>query len=119
MHISEISSKLTRRPSFPPWWAPIRSGLVRDPTGKHHTALRRAIWLYLYLIIVVDRRKGTVFRKLETIATETGFKVRSIQRWLTILRKGGYINTRNRGHSLAIEITKWRPTGRSRDGPYK
>jgi hypothetical protein len=101
----------------PSWWAAVRSGLVRDSTGKHYHIIRRAIWLYLYLIIVADRGEGTLFRKVATIVAETGFKSRSVQRWLAELRRKGYIETKSTGRSLKVSITKWHPMGRRRPKP--
>ena len=111
--------KHPRAREFPIWWIHLWSGLVRDPTAKHYRAIRRAVWLYLYLLVVADRRDGTLFRKVETIAAETGFRPRSIQRWLRLLRDEGYIETETSGRSLDISITKWRPPTRTRDDPFK
>jgi hypothetical protein len=95
-----------------PWWAHLRSGLVRDPTSKHRKAIGHAIWLYIYLLVVANWESGTLFRRISTIAAETGFNVRSIHRWLRILRKTGYINSSSNGRSVNISITKWRPISR-------
>ncbi len=102
------------RPSraLPTWWVHFWSGLVRDPTSKHHRALRQAVWLYLYLLIAANRKTGTSMRRISTIAAETGFNRRSIHRWLKTLRKKGYIHTRSNGRALQISITKWRPISR-------
>lgn len=103
--------------AFPDWWIHLWSGLVRDPTSKHYRLIRRAIWLYLYLLIVANRRNGTLFRRVGTIEAETGFNIRSIHRWLRELRSNGYITSSSSGRSLTITITKWRPLSRSRDKP--
>ena len=71
--------------------------------------MRQAVWLYLYFLVVANWRHGTLFRKLSTIAAETGFNPRTVQRWLRALRRAGYIVTRSNGRSLLISITKWRP----------
>lgn len=91
------------------WWTPVWSGLMIDAGGKHHKAIRQAIWLYLFLLSVANRRTGILYRKLSTIATETGFHRRSIERWLRTLRDKGYIETLTTGRALQISISKWKP----------
>jgi hypothetical protein len=91
------------------WWTPVWSGLVLDKEAKHKTAIRQAIWLYLYLLTVANRRNGQLFRRLKTIARETGFHPRSIERWLKQLREGEYIETHSTGRYLQISITRWKP----------
>ncbi len=102
-----------RSENVPAWWAHIWSGLVRDPTAKHYDRIRRSIWLYLYLLIVANRRTGALFRRIGTIASETGLNPRSIRRWLRELRTKGYIHTSSTGRSLTIWISKWRPLNKS------
>jgi len=99
------------------WWGYIWSGLVRDPTARHHKAMRRAIWLFLYFIVVAGWRNGRLYRRISTIAAETGFKTSSIHRWLRILRDRRYISTTSNGRFLRISINKWRPIsgGRKHD----
>ena len=96
------------------WWVHLWSGLVRDPSGKHHKAIKQAVWLYLYLLVGANWRTGTLFRRIATIAAETGLNERTVQRWLSTLRKQGYIKTAANGRSLNISITKWRPISRKR-----
>lgn len=108
-----VGAGLFRKKSgFETWWTHIWSGLVRDPSGKHHRTIGPAIWLYLYFVICADWKTGKLFRKLDTIAAETGFSRRSIERWLAILRKAHYVETRSNGRSLDVLITKWRPISR-------
>lgn len=68
-----------------------------------------AVWLYLFLLISANRNDGTVLRRQETIAAQTGFNERTVERWLQILRENGYITSTSNGRSLRIRITKWRP----------
>lgn len=100
--------------TIPPknWWIHLWSGLVLDKQSKHKRAIRQAIWLYLYLLLVANRESGRLYRRLSTIALETGFNPRSIQRWLRTLREKGYIETVSNGRSLNISITKWKPISR-------
>lgn len=95
--------------SFPSWWIHLWSGLVRDPTAKHYRTMGNAVWLYLYLLISASRSDGTVLRRLETIAQQTGYNERTVARWLQELREKGYITSTSNGRSLRILITKWRP----------
>jgi hypothetical protein len=97
-----------------PWWVHVWSGLVRDPAGRHYNKIRQAIWLYLYLLGGANWKTGILFRRIATIAAETGFARRSITRWLGRLRKHGYIQTTSTGRSLTIAIKKWRPISRKR-----
>lgn len=94
------------------WWVHLWAGLVRDPTGKHHRAIRQAVWLYLYLLEGANWKTGLLFRRIATIAAEMGLNHRTIERWLRNLRKGGYIRTISNGRTLNISITKWRPVSR-------
>jgi hypothetical protein len=91
------------------WWIHLWSGLVIDETAKHQKAMRSAIWLYLYLLLVANRRNGMLFRKISTMEKETGFNRRTIARWLKTLRDDGYIETHSTGRFLQIVIKKWRP----------
>lgn len=91
------------------WWGHIWKGLLSEQTAKHYKAMGKAIWLYLYLIVHANRKTGVLFRQTKTIATDMGIPIRTIQQWLTALRKGGYIITQFTGRSLIVTITKWRP----------
>ncbi|HYE74865.1 MAG TPA: hypothetical protein VEF04_16110 [Blastocatellia bacterium] len=91
------------------WWAPFWRGLFVDPSGKHYEQMKSAIWLYGYLIVHADRKKGTLYRRLPTIAFDMGVKVRTIRYWLSVLRKGGYVRTALTGRAIQITIEKWKP----------
>lgn len=95
------------------WWVHLWGGLVRDSTGKHHRAIKQAIWLYLYLLQGANWKTGLLFRRIATIAVEMGLNPRTIERWLRTLRKRGYIRTVSNGRTLNISITKWRPVSRN------
>ena len=88
-------------------WAPIWIGLVADKKAKHYQRMKNAIWLFLYLVINADRRGRVLDRKIGTIGSEMGIKRDTIIRWLNILRKHGYIRTRNTGRALIIQIISW------------
>lgn len=48
-------------------------------------------------------------RKRETIESETGIPLRTIDRMIKTLADGGYILVEHRPYSLDIQITKWKP----------
>lgn len=91
------------------WWSPLWRGLAVEPTAKHFKAMGSAIWLYLYLLTFANRMTGKLFRRIQTIAEDTGLSSRTISRWLKILKDAGYIEARQTGRSLQISITKWKP----------
>jgi hypothetical protein len=91
------------------WWTPLWRGLLVEPSAKHYKAMRSAIWLYLYLLVFANRSTGKLFRKIATIANDTGLSSRTISRWLKNLKSGGYIEIYQTGRSLQISITKWKP----------
>jgi hypothetical protein len=108
----QFSKRLSRNQS---WWAPVWRGLVVEPSGKHYRAMHSAVWLFLYLIIHADRRTGTLFRRINTIAQEMGVKPTTIRRWLTLLDRKGYIARSRTGRSVQIAIERWKrliPRGR-------
>jgi hypothetical protein len=98
------------------WWVHVWRGLVVDKTGKHQKAMRQAIWLYLYLLLAANWKTGILYRRISTISTETGFNRRSVQRWLSVLRNKGYIETHSTGRSLQISITKWKSITKRKAG---
>src|SRR2546423_9047202 len=91
------------------WWGPIWRGLFVDPAGKHYRAMGRALWLYGYLIVHADRRTGALYRRVATVARDMQVSERTIQTWLTLLRRHDYIRTKTTGRALVIGIEKWRP----------
>jgi hypothetical protein len=69
----------------------------------------RALWLYGYLIIHADRKTGTLYRRIDTVSCDMNVSGRTIQAWLALLRRHGYIRTKTTGRALAIRIEKWKP----------
>ncbi len=110
---SDLQNSFVRRtvPDKPKsdWWSPIRRGLIIEPTAKHHQQMKQAVWLYIYLLVNADGRTGTLFRRLSTISKDTGIPKRTIRRWLTVLKRYGYITANYNGHFWQIAITKWKP----------
>lgn len=90
------------------WWTPLWRGLAVDPTAKHYKAMGSAVWLYLYLLVFANRLTGNLFRRISTIAKDTGMSSRTVSRWMHTLKNGGYIKARQTGRSLQISITKWK-----------
>lgn len=90
------------------WWAPVWKGLVTDPDARHYRRMKSAVWLYVYLLLNADRRTGFLSRKFITISKDMGLSQGAVKRWMTILRKGGYVATKSNGHSLTIRVNKWR-----------
>jgi hypothetical protein len=100
-------STKSARPSM--WWGPVWRGLFVDLEGKHYRSMGRALWLYGYLIVHADRRTGTLYRTVSTIARDMQVSKRTIQSWLVVLRRHSYIKTKTTGRALSIRIEKWRP----------
>ena len=90
------------------WWAPVWNGLVMDPEAKHYQTMKNAVWLYLYLLLSANRKTGILMRKIETVSRDMGVTRDTALRWLKVLRSGGYIETVNTGHSLTIQVTRWK-----------
>jgi|GEM_PF-592145 hypothetical protein len=93
------------------WWAPVWKGLVMDADAVHFQTMGNAVWLFLYFLLNANRSTGVLMRRTRTISLDMGLPRSTTFRWLKILREGGYIETLSSGHSLTIEISKWRPVG--------
>jgi hypothetical protein len=85
---------------------------VVDPEAKHYRRMKSAVWLFVYLLLHADRESGFLKRKLKTISLDTGIKARTVRGWLSLLKRSGYIETRNNGRCLVINVKKWRGLGR-------
>ena len=81
--------------------------LIIDVEARHYHRMKNAVWLFLYLFFNAERGSVFLLRKVETISSEMGIKRDTIIRWLNILRKHGYIATRNTGRGLFIQIRQW------------
>ena len=90
------------------WWAPVWRGLVVDPKGKHYRRMGVSLWLHLYLILHADRATGRLPCKLATIARATGIPRRNLQRWMSQLRREGYISIEQTGRAAWISIRRWK-----------
>lgn len=96
-------------PKSETWWGAVWRGLVVDGEAKHLSKLGPAVWLYLYLIIHADRRTGRLVRRSLTIAQDMHVPLRTIRRWLAILRDEEYASVLLTGRSLIIHIHRWKP----------
>jgi DNA-binding IclR family transcriptional regulator len=77
--------------------------------------MRSALWLYIYLIVHANRKTGSLSRRYETIARETGINKRTIRHWLSVLRRESYVEVDRSGHTTAIDIhiQRWKPITKS------
>jgi len=110
--LKELIDQWKRSKGFPKrqrWWGPVWRGLTVEPTAKHYKAMGKSLWLFVYFIIHADRKTGTLFRRIQTIAGEMGVSRRTVCTWLSVLRRHQYITTKSTGRALMIAITKWRP----------
>ena len=112
-HIRSLLIRNSSRTLHLRWWGFVWRGMVVSRSGKHYEAMGRAVWLFLYLIIHANRRTGTLYRRIRTIARDMHISERTIQFWMKTLRDNGYITTERTGRSLIIHIAKWRPVGQS------
>jgi hypothetical protein len=104
-----------RIPPARSWWAPIWRGLVVEGTAKHYRAMRSAIWLYFYLIVHADRRTGTLYRRIDTIAHDMGVNRATVRRWMSQLASRGYVSRASTGRALQITIERWKRLQPRRD----
>lgn len=112
------TNSFPKRKPHSQWWGFVWRGLVVSNTAQHYHAMGRSVWLYLYFIIHANRKTGSLYRRVNTIAYDIGMSKRTIQMWLKTLRENGYIVTERTGRSLIIHITKWRPINRPTDRRY-
>jgi len=80
---------------------------------KHYERMGAAIWLYGWLVLRQTHQQGPVgwvlggtpisYREIEE---ETGFNCRTIERWMGILRRYGYVETTAAPAGIAIRIMK-------------
>ncbi len=91
------------------WWSPVWNRLVMDEKSTHQRRMGNAVWLFLYFLLTANRQTGVLVRKVGTISADMGVPRRKIFKWLSTLRKGEYIKTKNSGRFLMVEINKWKP----------
>lgn len=81
--------------------------------SRHYKRMGAAVWLYGWLILRQTRQEGAIGWVLggapityRDIEEETGFNCRTIERWMQILRRKGYVETETVPAGLVIRITK-------------
>lgn len=82
-----------------------------DAEGKHYRRVKNAIRLSLHLVLHADQGTGCLKRKYKTLAEEMGLAEGTIRKWLTTLKKHGYIEARSNGRCLEIVIKRWKTLG--------
>ena len=77
---------------------------------KHYLAMGDAIWLFGWLVHRQTRENGLVLGgkpvQYQQIVEETGFSIRSIQRWKAKLEAYPYIETRRTPYGLVWKVLK-------------
>ncbi|MDE3109204.1 MAG: hypothetical protein KGL02_04615 [Acidobacteriota bacterium] len=79
----------------------------------HYQRMGSAVWLYGWLVLRQTHQTGSIgwvlggapIRYAE-IEEETGFNVRTLERWMRALRSQGYIETRSVPGGIVVRITK-------------
>jgi len=81
--------------------------------ARHYERMGAAIWLYGWLVLRQTHQQGDVgwvlggapisYREIEE---ETGFNVRTLERWIHSLRQHGYIQTQAAPAGIIVRITK-------------
>lgn len=106
--IPDRQKQLPLRKNKKGWWTPVWKGLSTDQQGKHRKAMGASLWTYLYLLTFTNRKTGTVSRRQEIIAKETGLPLRTIQRHLKQLATKKYITLTKPQTYSQIRIEKWK-----------
>src|ERR1700691_1523142 len=81
--------------------------------ARHYERMGAAVWLYGWLVLRQTQQHGTVgcvvggspvsYREIEE---ETGFKRRTLECWMRVLRRQGYIETEASPAGVIVRITK-------------
>lgn len=81
--------------------------------AQHYERMGAAVWLYGWLVLRQTHQSGSVgwvlggapisYREIEE---ETGFNRRTLERWMTTLRRHGYIETEAAPAGVVVRITK-------------
>jgi hypothetical protein len=98
--------------------------------ARHYERMGAAIWLYGWLVLRQTHQQGEVGWVLggspisyREIGEETGFNLRTLERWMQGLRKHGYIETESVPAGVIVRITKAKKfpqgTRKSADPPRK
>lgn len=81
--------------------------------ARHYARMGSAVWLYGWLVLRQTHQSGSMGWVLggspvrySEIEEETGFNRRTLERWLSTLRRAGYIETTTVQGGVSIRITK-------------
>ncbi|HVB87488.1 MAG TPA: hypothetical protein VNK23_12580 [Candidatus Dormibacteraeota bacterium] len=90
--------------------------------ARHYERMGSAVWLYAWLVLRQTHQTGATgwvlggapvsYREIEE---ETGFNVRTLERWMSALRRCGYIQTKAVMGGLIVRITKAKKHGQARN----
>ena len=81
--------------------------------AKHYQQMGQAVWLYGWLVLRQTRQEDTLglvlggspvsYREIEE---ETGFARKTLERWMSVLRREGYVLTKSTPAGVMVRITK-------------
>lgn len=81
--------------------------------ARHYERMGAALWLYGWLVLRQTHQQGNVgwvlggspvsYREIED---ETGFNIRTLERWMQTLRRQGYVETEAVPAGVIVRITK-------------
>jgi hypothetical protein len=101
----------------------LRGGLIDQ---RHYDRMGSAIWLYAWLILRQTHQHDdtgwvlggspVTYREIEE---ETGFRSRTLERWMRTLRSNGYIETRTVAAGIVVQVTKAKKSTRFPQGVRK
>jgi hypothetical protein len=81
--------------------------------AQHYARMGAAVWLYGWLVLRQTHQTGEIGHVLggapiayREIEEETGFNRRTLESWMRVLRREGYIETRSLPGGIAIRILK-------------
>jgi len=94
--------------------------------ARHYQRMGAALWLYGWLVLRQTHQQGDIgwvlggapisYREIEE---ETGFNIRTLERWMQGLRREGYIETEAAPAGIIVRIMKAKKfprAGRNSDG---
>ena len=98
----DLTEGYLEKASRPVWWGKVWNDFILD--NQNREVVGQAVWLYLYLTLHANRQSGRLRRKYITIATDMFVSPKTVQRWMSMLRKSGHIKTTRLVTALDIEI---------------
>lgn len=94
---------------MPDWkWYPQFAGLIKDPEGKHYKKMGMSKWLFDFFCADADRKSGEWIGKIGSIAEQTGMPLWTVKRYMSTLKKEGYIDARRSRNGMVIKIKKFK-----------